>query len=1447
METWLNKLFEEIIMKFHIGDRKNIDVKTKIGEGFSGAEVYLIELNGNSEIKGYFFLKIDSEPEEYQNNSKDFCFSKVIKCVEKQEIGGYYVMLLEIAGVSKIEYNSFYSLHKSSKRIAAVQHMVGEMLEEATARRTIIDGCLAPTDLFRNQLKDKLNEDGVLAQFLSKHLDGNRLENIFTISIDNAIYPNAFSYAVNDTPWNNTEIENMVCCIHGDFHGNNVFVSDISSEYAIIDMASYREDGFIFYDTAYFELSLMLHNMEKESLNNWLYCVEQVGKQDWNEVDFKDGKVIQTIVGEEEKWIKKKVTDRFNYYDQLQNARLLARVLAGLNYAGKRKVSDDVRLKAYMFACCYLKLLIERKDMNYIFTNVNKWKSALTICTNADERTRFLEYVGRFDDSQNYYLVLGRKWDYSEAISVNVGKVHWAGVISFDRESGFDDILQQKQLLRYIIPNNENTWDYIKKDSTWWLYADGIKADPNSQVESFPRWKNKYRGFWQQFTDAMIGSVAEDDLLFVIDETKFGEGDDKYIRYVLDQLDAIDSVVVNIAILESEVTSYKLDPGDFENLNIQSFKIGMNELAEYCSLYLPELVDDIVFVPNRLNHIGIPLDKKDQQYIEQYTILVHEQLLRKENILAESDKYQFYFGEPISWTAIEEELYVKHEKIKYYEDLIRQKLEETKNDQILIPIRHFPGAGASILGRVVCWKLKKEYPAFVLIDKFNEDVYESLIRVSAISGKHLLIFLDGNYNQNDVNQFLYRTRGIKVCILYACRVYGMRNENQEETYLAEDDILAILKSRDGSLFCHEYQKVMKEWKDYDEEECQRRIRSMERLTTENNLIEFRIPFFYGMHAFEEDYQGIYEYLNGVIGFMKRNENMEKVILYTALISYYTENKGLGFKFVRKLLKKEGQSGRKLLKDLQENFPSIIYISNASYRICHPVVAKKMLQIKFDNFQSEQYKNFCIQFIEDLKKCESANGKISDMFSELMMDIFIKRDTEGEIKENDSQKKSFSQIILEIENSNLQEQIYEHLVTILPDNPHFHQHYGRLIMVNNPMRLVQAEEQLNKAIKLDKKNGSFYHSRGNLYVQYVQHQMNNVYKELDGYELFNKLRHYVDLALEDFKRSVELEENGNNISDLVYPYTSIVQITTTFVHQLAKRLGFAGQEKNFLEQDKEVNKWSKKIVADAMLYDIDTELRYSLIRSNSFYNNTRSYLSRFKWTSNELEEKIKEKPDDYDYQIAYLRICISEKSDWKQKNQKQIRQIIECCENLLKLETYETEGILWKWFNAYIRLKQPLDVTYNKMLGILETLPDRDSNATANYFCSILYFCKYLETKDDKMIDDMYECLQISKRLAGNRKNQIATHYYLTSVLTGVNNNLPLEFDRDNAQWFDATVIEAESAQSGHLTLDMNSRLRAFFVPMHTELKRNQELNQRVKVKIGFRFDGLSAWEIKQRG
>lgn len=378
-ETWLENLIDKIVLEFHIGSRENLDVKMKIQEGFSGAEVYLIELKGDSAIKGYYYLKIDREPDEFENHRKPFCFSKAVKCVEKKEIGRFYIMLLQIAGNSIQEYRKFHSIHRPSIKIGAVRKMAAEILVEATDGRTIVGEEICPVKLFQMQLGNKLASDRMLYRFLEIHLPQNKAEEISSIQIGDDILPNAFAYAVNKKFWKEKRMKNMICSIHGDLHRGNVFVSVSTGDYAVIDMAYYREDGWLFFDTAYFEFNLMLHNLKKEPLESWIFSIRQVVRQAWDEVDFKDSKVIRAISEEEKQWIEKKVTDRFNYLDQLRMARILARVLAGLNYAGKKEIPEDNRFRAYLFACCYLEELLRMEEINYISSRICAWKQEASV------------------------------------------------------------------------------------------------------------------------------------------------------------------------------------------------------------------------------------------------------------------------------------------------------------------------------------------------------------------------------------------------------------------------------------------------------------------------------------------------------------------------------------------------------------------------------------------------------------------------------------------------------------------------------------------------------------------------------------------------------------------------------------------------------------------------------------------------------------------------------------------------------------------------------------------------------------------------------------------------------------------------------------------------------------------------------------------------------------
>lgn len=60
------------------------------------------------------------------------------------------------------------------------------------------------------------------------------------------------------------------------------------------------------------------------------------------------------------------------------------------------------------------------------------------------------------------------------------------------------------------------------------------------------------------------------------------------------------------------------------------------------------------------------------------------------------------------WQAVEEKLYIERTEIENYEKKINLEIEKDEN-QFLIRIFHKPGAGASVLCRILAWKYRNVY------------------------------------------------------------------------------------------------------------------------------------------------------------------------------------------------------------------------------------------------------------------------------------------------------------------------------------------------------------------------------------------------------------------------------------------------------------------------------------------------------------------------------------------------------------------------------------------------------------------------------------------------------------------------------------------------------------------------------------------------------------------
>ncbi len=372
MDTMLDKLRSNIITRFQISRDENLIVKKRISKGYSGAEVYLVELCGDSLYKGLYFLKIDTNRREMDNAVNDYRFSNVAKIVKCGEIESCCVMLIQVAGKSLIDYKAFYEIEPLSARVKATRAIVSGILREA-AGADYMGNEEKPSLVFRSQLKYKLDENSELSKFVEEQIGNGVQGKAKVFSFKGYVLPNALAFALNDKFWEGRGLRNTKCAVHGDLHGNNVFCSGNSDEYALIDMGLYREDGYLFYDTAYFELSFLLEGIARMEPNIWMKQIRFISEEQWDDVEAGNRDCLREICDSEKRWINSQDDSTHAYHDFLKEAELTARVMAGLNYAGKMAVNKETREKSYFYACIYMEKLLNLKGIDFLTMNSIPW------------------------------------------------------------------------------------------------------------------------------------------------------------------------------------------------------------------------------------------------------------------------------------------------------------------------------------------------------------------------------------------------------------------------------------------------------------------------------------------------------------------------------------------------------------------------------------------------------------------------------------------------------------------------------------------------------------------------------------------------------------------------------------------------------------------------------------------------------------------------------------------------------------------------------------------------------------------------------------------------------------------------------------------------------------------------------------------------------------------
>lgn len=1430
--TLYDQLLPEILKEFAIGDKKNIEILRRMSSGFSGAEVYEIELAVPSKYTGKYYLKIDLKDEEFYNHSVSMEFSHAVTYVEAKEVGPYYVLLIALAGNSDIEFKSFWNSALSIRKEQS-KNIISNGLKESVNLASFSPEKAPLSRICKRMLGDKVATGGAVETFLNTRL--MKATDCF-IQFQDKSFPNPLHFA--QKPVNLQDCFYLPAKMHGDFHGDNIFLAQEKNDYAIIDWALARNDGILFFDDAYFELSLLIRTFEDYSLDQWIRIIESVCQNKWEDLEFENLAVIQNLHFQEDFWIKSVNSAQFSHTDKMRLGQYAARVVAGLNFAGKKNVSDTKREFAFFFSCVFLKKLFEEATYNdWTLLPIVRWNQ--TGETMEKDTMALASYCAHFTEEYQYILICGSLLPQQALTNEYLARIPWKGILSLSTRD--DEPLKLKinegKYLRHLplIRKDANQEKVVRHGDVWWAFANGNASDPDTLVMSYPDWRNRYRRNILQVAEQICSTAPPQELMLLVAcDSLNGQEDKQKIQGILECFDADESKNTSIAVLGTAQQS-QISAEDFVNLRTEFFDVDLEALASYASAYLRGRRKDGIWLPHSSSRIGIQLEEDDEKYITSFLEIVGDHLLNPG--IEDAKVRAFCWGEPITWDAIDRQLPVNRRKKDTLIKRIKKRVKDERWGRIELP--HTPGAGASVLVRTVCWELRKEYPV-VLIKKIDEGMYEGLKRIAKQTELPFLILLDGDYSYGDIETIETRLgadlANRKYLLLYTYRSYHSQG----------GETLGILDSKEAEDFQHKYVNIIDEYMGYSENEIEKRNKALQQLTISQSLAEFRLPFFYGMYAFQEDFVGVSHYIDEIIQKMGVDPKYRKIVSYLSLITYFTTSYGLSSKITKKLFSLSTATLREIREQLNSGIPAFVYIREAEFRICHPVIAFRILQKIYGNengsLATVSFSGLCKEFIQDIRQLDGGETP-SDYADELVTTIFIKRSQADRAEDaQDTSRNTFSAIVLMLENHNLQEEVFQCLTEHFSQNPHCFQHYGRLLSSHSPSDIDTAKQQFDRAIQIDPSNPIHYHARGIMYMRYCRNRIQS--KELKTPELiYDQCKEPVERAIQDFMTTIDLARTNTIREDsafnLAYPYSSILDICTMIVSYAKKRYRITYPGTSFWKSESKPSQWFRELLATAKRFDMNVNQDYPDVDRNTHYTLSRRDLKEIELTLPDLRKLIQAHPDDPHYKLLYLSNMDTRHDSLSSMNEADLKTVLNYCEAAIQ-STGGDSGLLWKWFQIYIHMP-----TFSEAhaLGVLESIQSLDTSITANYLLYILYFCRFYRTQDqidaEKSRSYRNKCRELCSGVSGVHRRSCP--FFLAN-----NKPLPLTDNRELGIKLDCTLTEdVVQEQSAHMTLNLYRRFHVVFIPHHNRnLKIGQSLGTVVKATIGFGYNGLYGFDLE---
>jgi hypothetical protein len=1114
---------------------------------------------------------------------------------------------------------------------------------------------------------------------------------------------------------------------------------------------------------------------------------------------------------------------------------------------------------------------------------------------NNSEWDGFYNSCNFFSNEQKFILVAPPA---SNAITENqiaiLGRIDWHFIFDFDsksQESGLYHAIKSHVVNKEIKPitieqNNPREKNLVSSSNFAinWFFANGISSNESTISSTEKQWRIdlKYATFIEKLMTEYFGSKVQNVSII------FLWNDIPYIRTIIEKIaDIANPSLIKYIIAYDDTNKYPRLEEEFTQYGATFFNLSLSQIIKGISNTVTTRINEIdkraFQIPARgENENDVYKDiSVERLYFEEKSIEIIYNGIENQNEFTQEEN-SFYKGGIVSWKELNNEIDVSRTKTEELRDKIKRQLEMSKGAYV-VDLMHKAGSGGTTLARNTAFYFHKKYPTVIISNYQRFKTSQAIFKLAEISQKPILVIMEAfQVSLNDRDALVREVNIDKkhIVILYVRRYFGaLIGKSENPKLIALSDNMVDLSERSRfitkySLSCPDNSLYINNLENKPLNQCE--------------VIDFSLG------AFEKDFSNktIEDYLLAYLNKLPANEL--QFIGFACLIHYYTQQ-SISEYWLTNLFTSRSLSNELLSKPYDERYIKKLLIqefdtegeSTGFWRPRFNRFGKEILKlvlVGLNKDNKENWKDFLSQWsVNFIKECKDGNQFLTEDLRNIYKNLFLNRNYEDVLGQNEefedpnTSGKKFSQIIQHIANKVGEVEIFKTLVDCYKDEAHFYGHLGRFLYetATNPKDFEDAEIEIENAIELGEKDYNLWHLKGmcnRRTVEYLIRESEKFSKE-EEFEVERLIQELTVVAQEDFSKSREY--NPYNL----HSHTAEIQLLIKVIN-FGKQLSSSIKTADFLIGKENI--WYEKKLNDVLnlldeaqyIIELSKDVEQSKVVAKSksmidtcegnFFGVLGDFtkaIDKFKILSESAERSLR----PY-FGKMYIYSTLASKVG---NNPKKIK------EGWAKLSAFEFET-LRKTIERSIR-EQPENPknfkmwmqalrnsnTINSIESILSTIKTWYDNSInfeiahleATYYRYVLHACKAInegESFGDFDVTEAKKYLDECKQKSTNDKYSFEWYGSGSGIKKMVHHS-DLGSMKSEKGFFDdvSKLAEVEGIitnifdrQQGRIKLACG--LEAFFVPARGGFEKGKDEGvTKVKFYIGFRYNGVTAWEVKR--